>query len=120
MCALSFEPSALCGLKPLSGSPLKGERVKPHPNPLLKRGGTELARGLFFLALVLLYRLGRDGGRGLGLRRVVLLNVSCGSGDSPPCLATTDADEYGGHDYRTKQNNCPRFRFVLFHLRCIF
>ena len=62
---------------------------------------------LLLLALVLLYRLGRDGCGGLGLRGVVLLNVSCGSGDSPPCLATTDADEYGGHDYRTKQNNCP-------------
>ena len=107
MWALSFESCVFCDLKPLSGSPLKGEGVKPHPNPLLKRGGTELARGLFFLALVLLYRFGRDGRGGLGLRRVVLLNVSCGSGDSPPCLATTDADSHGGHDYRTKQNNCP-------------
>ena len=60
---------------------------------------------LLLLALVLLYRLGRDGRGRFG--GVVLLNVSGGSGDSPPCLATTDADEHGGHDYRTKQNNCP-------------
>ena len=60
---------------------------------------------LLLLALVLFYRLGGDGRGRFG--GVVLLNVSCGSGDSPPCLATTDADEYGGHDYRTKQNNCP-------------
>ena len=97
--------------------------MKPHPKLFygcpsdiqsgralhsLKRGGTELARGLFFLdAYVLFGGFGRDGCGGLGLRGVVLLYVSGGSGDSPPCLATTDADEHGGHDYRTKQNNCP-------------
>ena len=59
---------------------------------------------LFLLALVFLYRFGRDGGRGLGLRGVVLLNVSGGSGDSPPCLATTDADEYGTKDKQAYPN----------------
>ena len=45
---------------------------------------------LFLDPLVLLHSLGGDcRGR---FRRVVLLNVSCGSGDSPPCFATTDAD----------------------------
>lgn len=45
-----------------------------------------------FYALVLFYRLGRDGGRGFALRGIVLLNVSAGSGDGSPSLATTDAD----------------------------
>ena len=62
---------------------------------------------LLLLDLVLLYRFGRDGRGGLGLRRVVLLNVSCGSGDGSPSLATTDADGYGGECDCTKQNNCP-------------
>lgn len=59
---------------------------------------THSREGLFFLALIFFYRFGRDGCGGLGLRRVVLLNVSCGSGDSPPCLATTDADSHGTKD----------------------
>ena len=78
--------------------------MSSYPLSLEGRAGEGL---LLLLALILLYRLGRDSRGGLGLRAVVLLNVSCGSGDSPPCLATTDADEHGGHDYRTKQNNCP-------------
>ena len=60
---------------------------------------------LFFLdPLILLYRFGGDGRGGLGLRRVVLLNVSCGSGDSPPCLATTDADSHGTKDKQAYPN----------------
>ena len=47
---------------------------------------------VLFDPLILLYRFGRDGGRGFALRGVVLLNVSCGSGDSPPSFATTDTD----------------------------
>ena len=50
---------------------------------------------LFLNPLIFLYRLGSDGRGRLVLGRVVLLNVSGGSGDSPPCLATTDADGYG-------------------------
>ena len=95
---------------PIGQSPSLTQERGLNLTPTLpsRGGGTELARGLFFLdAYVLFGGFGRDGRGGLGLRRVVLLNVSCGSGDSPPCLATTDADEYGGHDYRTKQNNCP-------------
>lgn len=46
---------------------------------------------LFLLdALVLFDRFGGDG-RG-AFRRVVGLNVSCGSGDGSPSLATTDTD----------------------------
>ena len=46
---------------------------------------------LFFLyALILLYRFGRDSLR--DFRGVIGLNVSCGSGDGSPSLATTDAD----------------------------
>ena len=60
---------------------------------------TYLCFRLFLDPLVLFYRFGRDGGRGFALRGVVLLNVSCGSGDSPPCLATTHAD----HDAKQDQ-----------------
>ena len=49
------------------------------------------------LTAILLDGLGDDGGGGFG--GVVLLNVSCGSGDSPPCFATTDAD----HDAKQDQ-----------------
>ena len=103
---------------PIGQSPSLTQERGLNLTPTLpsRGGGTELARGLFFLDAYVLF--GGFGGDGRGrFGGVVLLNVSCGSGDSPPCLATTDADEYGGHDYRTKQNNCPRFRFVLFHLR---
>ena len=61
---------------------------------------------LFLDSLILFDSLGGDGRGGLALRGVVLLNVSCGSGDSPPCLATTDADGYGGECDCAKQNNC--------------
>ena len=62
---------------------------------------------LFLLdPLILLYRFGSDGRGRLVLDRVVLLNVSCGSGDSPPSLATTDADGYGGECDCANQNNC--------------
>ena len=60
---------------------------------------TYLCFRLFLDPLVLFYRFGRDGGRGFALRGVVLLNVSCGSGDSPPCFATTHAD----HDAKQDQ-----------------
>ena len=71
---------------------------------------------LFLLdPLVLFYRFGRDGGRGFALRGVVLLNVSCGSGDSPPSFATTDAASESGQSDCTKQDQ--GFRFELFHLR---
>ena len=53
---------------------------------------------LLFDAGVLLYRLGRDS-RGR-FRGVVLLNVSAGSGDGSPCLATTDADGDTKQDQR--------------------
>ena len=62
----------------------------------IRRNGRFLYTGailylLFLLgALPLLYGFGRDGGR--GLCRVVLLNISCGSGDGTPSLATTDAN----------------------------
>ena len=47
---------------------------------------------------VLLNRLGGDGRS--CFRGVVLLNVSCGSGDGSPCLATSgcDADSTNRHD----------------------
>ena len=76
---------------------------------------TYLCFRLFLNPLVLFYRLGRDGGRGFALRGVVLLNVSCGSGDSPPCLATTDAASESGQNDCTKQDQ--GFRFELSHLR---
>ena len=47
---------------------------------------------LFLDALVLFYRFGGDGRGAFALRGVVLLNVSCGSGDGSPSLATTDAE----------------------------
>ena len=47
---------------------------------------------LFFDALILFHSLGGDGRGDFTLRRVVLLNVSGGSGDGSPSLATTDAD----------------------------
>ena len=62
---------------------------------------TYLCFRLFLDPLVLFYRLGRDGGRGFALRGVVLLNVSCGSGDGSPSLATTDADsECAKHEHQ--------------------
>ena len=45
---------------------------------------------VFLYPLIFLHRFGGDG-RGR-FRGVVLLNVSCGSGDGSPSLATTDAD----------------------------
>ena len=45
---------------------------------------------LFLYALVLLYRFGSDSLR--DFRGVISLDVSCGSGDGSPSLATTDAD----------------------------
>ena len=48
--------------------------------------------------LVLFHRFGGDG-RGR-FRRVGLLNVSCGSGDGSPSLATTDADSETSDQYQ--------------------
>jgi len=63
---------------------------------------------VFLDALVLFYRFGRDG-RGR-FRGVVLLNVSCGSGDGSPSLATTDADYEGAND------ECAKHKFqYVFH-----
>ena len=62
----------------------------------IRRNGRFLYTGailylLFFLhALIFLDGFRRDGGQ--GLCRVVLLNISCGSGDGSPSFATTDAD----------------------------
>ena len=53
-------------------------------------GGVDLL--VFLHPGVLLNRLGGDG-RGR-FRGVVLLNVSCGSGDGSPSLATTHANSY--------------------------
>ena len=47
---------------------------------------------------VLFYRLRLDGGG--CFRGVVLLNVSCGSGDGSPSLATTDADSETSDQYQ--------------------
>ena len=56
---------------------------------------------LLFYALILFDRLGGDGGRGFALRGVVLLNVSCGSGDGSPSFATTDAEsECAKHEHQ--------------------
>ena len=56
---------------------------------------------LLLLALVFLSRFGGDGCGGLGLRGVVLLSVSCGSGDGPLWLATTGGDSQGTElDYK--------------------
>ena len=67
---------------------------------------------LFLDALVLFYRFGRDGRS--RFRGVVLLNVSCGSGDGSPSLATTDADRksdtYGG-DSECDSKSSTRLRF---------
>ena len=49
-------------------------------------------------ALILFYRFGRDG-RGR-FRGVVLLNVSCGSGDGTPGFATTYTNGEGAKDKR--------------------
>ena len=76
--------------------------MSSYPLSLEGRAGEGL---LLLLTLILLYRFGRDGCGGLGLRRVVLLNVSGGSGDGSPSLATTDADGYGGECDCAKQNN---------------
>ena len=54
---------------------------------------------VLFDALVLFHGFGGDGRGRLALRGVILLNVSCGSGDSPPSLATTDA----GNDAKQDQ-----------------
>ena len=59
---------------------------------------------LFLDSLIFLHSLGGDGRGRFG--GVVLLNVSCGSGDGSPSLATTDADGYGGECDCAKQNNC--------------
>ena len=53
---------------------------------------------VLFVALVLLYRFGLDG-RGR-FRGVVLLNVSCGSGDGTPGFATTDTNSEGAKEKR--------------------
>ena len=93
---------------PIGQSPSLTQERGLNLTPTLpsRGGGTELARGLFFLdAYVLFGGFGVDGCGGLGLRGVVLLNVSGGSGDGSPSLATTDADGYGGECDCAKQNN---------------
>lgn len=68
---------------------------------------------VFLHTCVLLNRLGGDGcGR---LRGVVLLNVSCGSGDGSPCLATTDANSKCAKDQRKDEKSfhcCFKFKLV--------
>ena len=69
----------------------------------MKYGLSILYTGGYFTCLllhagVLLYRLGGDSRS--RLRGVVLLNVSAGSGDGSPCLATTDADGDAKQDQR--------------------
>jgi len=66
----------------------------------------------FFYTCVLLYRLSGDGcGR---FRGVVLLNVSSGSGDGSPCLATSgcDADSTNRHDDKDLSHVSFKLRFV--------
>ena len=111
MWALSFESCVFCDLRnpsPALPSRERGPHVRVYNYiPLPLRGGRVGFVFLLFLdPLIFLYRLGSDGRGRLVLDRVVLLNVSCGSGDSPPCLATTDADGYGGECDSAKQNNC--------------
>lgn len=68
---------------------------------------------VFLHTCVLLNRLGGDGcGR---LRGVVLLNVSCGSGDGSPSLATTDANSKCAKDLRKDEKSfhcCFKFKLV--------
>ena len=64
---------------------------------------------LLFYTGVLLYRFGLDG-RGR-FRSVVLLNVSCGSGDGTPGFATTDTNGEGAKHEGEKQ----QFRYVFLH-----
>ena len=67
---------------------------------------------VFLHPCVLLYRLSGDGcGR---FRGVVLLNVSCGSGDGSPCLATSgcDADSTNRHDDKDLSHVSFKLRFV--------
>ena len=52
--------------------------------------GIEGVASFFLYALVLLYCFGSDSLR--DFRGVISLDVSCGSGDGSPSLATTDAD----------------------------
>ena len=74
-------------------------------------GGVDLL--VFLHTCVLLNRLGGDGcGR---LRGVVLLNVSCGSGDGSPSLATTDANSKCAKDQRKDEKSfhcCFKFKLV--------
>jgi hypothetical protein len=61
----------------------------------------------FLHPCVLLYRLSGDGcGR---FRGVVLLNVSCGSGDGSPCLATTDANSHCAQNQRKDEKSFHSF-----------
>ena len=63
------------------------------------------SRGLYDLflldALILFHHFGGDGRSRFG--GVALLNVSGGSGDGSPSLATTDAGSKGGEDEHAKQ-----------------
>lgn len=67
---------------------------------------------VFLHPCVLLNRLGGDG-RGR-FRGVVLPNVSCGSGDGSPCLATSgcDADSTNHHDDKDLSHVSFKLRFV--------
>ena len=55
-------------------------------------------RLFLFDPLVLFYRFRLDGGSGLVSSGVRLLNVSTGSGDSAPSLATTDTGSKSSHE----------------------
>ena len=91
---------------PIGQSPSLTQERGLNLTPTLpsRGGGTELARGLFFLDAYVLF--GGFGGDGRGrFGGVVLLNVRAGRGDGSPSLATTDADGYGGECDCAKQNN---------------
>ena len=59
----------------------------------------EQSKGVSFLIpLVLLDRSCLNGGSGLVGSGVRLVDVGAGSGDSAPCLATTDAGSKSSHE----------------------
>ena len=58
---------------------------------------------VFLYPLVLFYRFGGNGRRGFTGGRVVLLNVSSGSGDGSPCFATRSSDADCAKDERKCQ-----------------
>jgi hypothetical protein len=74
---------------------------------------------ILFVPLVLLYRLGSDGGRGFG--RVLHLGVGAGSRDRAPCFAGSDtqgdraarhnSDDYSLYDLEKS--------FVIHNVDCL-